>query len=121
VISTAVLSFLLAATPALAVAPPVGGQSTEDVHQACLAAVSNDSAGEEACLKAIRAQAEPMRVDELDPKFKTSCLTIPQMTDSDLIWAYLDWLGEHPDAGPKPASTTINAALLEKIPCGWRQ
>lgn len=113
-------AFILAATLSAPAAPVAAtSQSTESAQVQCLAGVNGDLAAEHDCLELILKEAEPMRVDQLDPKFSSSCLVIPTMTNDDLIWTYLDWLSEHPDVAAKPASITINSALLEKIPCGW--
>lgn len=118
-----ILPFLMAgAQPAIvASAPSTDVATTLEVKDACLQAVSGDEAAEISCIKSILEYAEPMRVDELDPTFKTNCLVIPTIGYSELIWAYLEWLNVHPETDTKPASMTINAALLEKIPCGWQR
>lgn len=116
------LSILMAGTqPAIVSAPTdLPGLTTLEAKNSCLEAVSGDKNAELVCIKAILEHAEPMRVDELSADFKTNCLVIPTLSRSELVWAYLEWLNEHPETDEKPASMTINAALLDKIPCGWQ-
>ncbi|QAY80470.1 Rap1a/Tai family immunity protein [Sphingosinicella sp. BN140058] len=112
-----------AANPAPTVSTPVGAEMadkpTTEVRDACFDGMNGDAAARRACVKAILVHAEATRVDQLDPEFKSSCLVIPRVSYGDLVWKYVEWLGEHPDAEQKPASTTINAAMLDKLPCGW--
>ena len=117
------LSILMAgATPAIsASAPATDNVTTLEVKNQCLEAVSGDEGAEISCIKSILEQAEPMRVDEMVADFQTNCLVIPTLSYSDLIWAYLEWLNEHPETDQKAAAMTINAALLDKIPCGWQK
>jgi hypothetical protein len=118
IISLGLAALLAGADPA---AGPPTSTKTLEVKNACLEAVSGDPAAELTCIKAILEHAEPMRVDELSPEFSTNCLVIPTLGHNDLIWAYLGWLNEHPETDEKPASMTINAALLDKVPCGWQK
>lgn len=117
------LSILMAGVaPAIAPsAPPTSDVTTLDVKNKCLEAVGGDEAAEISCIKSILEHAEPMRVDQMVGDFQTNCLVIPTLDYGDLIWAYLEWLNEHPDTDQKAAGMTINAALLEKIPCGWQK
>lgn len=95
--------------------------STKEVRVACVKAAEGDITAELECVTSIRKQADAMLVDELDPDFQTSCLFVEPATLSDLVWIYLEWLDAHPDADAKPAAITINTALLEALPCGWRE
>src|SRR5690606_11751644 len=94
---------------------------TQVVQDLCLRAAEGETRAEAECLAVIREQADEMLVDEMSPDFQTSCLVIDQLNQSDLIWIYLEWLDRNPDAAGKPASTTINVALVERLPCGWRE
>lgn len=122
-INSLLISILMAGSQP-AISPSATDNSvvtTLDVKNSCLEAVGGEDAAEVACIKSILEYAEPMRVDELDPEFATNCLVIPTMNYSQLIWVYLEWLQEHPETDQKPAAMTINAALLDKIPCGWQK
>lgn len=99
----------------------VDNRSTAEVESLCLAAVEGSASAEVECLNAIRKHADAMLVDELLPEFQSSCLVVDRLKQSELIWKYLEWLEEHPTSRDKPSATTINAAMLEKLPCGWRE
>ncbi len=110
---------------AAALAPPAtldpSVTATEEVQALCLRAAEGDLSAEAECISVIREYADPMLVDEMDPNFQSSCMVVDKVAPSELVWIYLEWLEQHSDAGPKPASTTITAALFEKLPCGWQE
>src|SRR3546814_9237022 len=122
-ISSLLVSILMAgSTPAIVPSASSTDEATTlEIKNTCLEAVNGDEAAEISCIKTILEHAEPMRDDELVADFKTNCLVIPTLSYGDLIWAYLGWLEEHPETDEKAAAMTINAALLEKIPCGWQK
>lgn len=94
---------------------------TAEAQSLCVSAAEGNPEARADCIALIREHADPMLVDEMDPDFQSSCMVVDKVSPDELVWIYLDWLDGHPDAGPKPASTTITAALFEKLPCGWQE
>lgn len=94
--------------------------NTADVRQMCVEAIEGDISAEKECIKVIRRYADAMLVDMMNPEFQSTCLVVDRIDETDLIWIYMDWLRDHPQTQNRPASTTINAAILEKLPCGWQ-
>lgn len=113
-ISTLLLSLLIGSTAAPA------GVTAETLAPSCLAAIEGKINAGRTCLDAVKTEADEMRVDLNDSDFQSSCLVIPAYRYRDLIDIYIEWLLDHPDSMGKQATITINAALLEEVPCGWR-
>lgn len=96
----------------------LGGVTTTYAQDTCVRAVAGDGDAEAACLALILEQADAYRIEAgADPS--GACMAAPSLTSNDLIWIYLDWLSQNPEAQAKPAETTINTALIAQLPCGW--
>ncbi|AXK44056.1 Rap1a/Tai family immunity protein [Erythrobacter aureus] len=116
-----IFHFLLPLAAAAGSVPSVDMLATDEARNLCVAAAEGSLDAETQCIALIREHADPMLVDEMDPDFQSSCMVVEKISETELIWIFLEWLEEHPDAGDKPASTSITAALFEKLPCGWQE
>lgn len=116
------LTFLLllqAATAASQPAPEAPAPTTSTMLARCAAGVGGDMIARGQCEAAVLEAADADRIDPQAPP-PGGCLSTPARNVQDLVWAYLQWANEHPGEGAKPASSTITAAMLENLPCGWR-